>query len=173
MKSTGVIRRIDELGRIVLPKEIRRNLGIRDGENLEIFVEDDKILLQKYSKMKDFKEIIKNICDCVNIVYNHKIIVTDRDKVVYTNDDISLVDKDLDLKLIEYIQNRESILKNQMQVYTFQKIEKKGYYFIQPIISSTDCLGLILFYDEQPIQEESISLLKLMSTLISSKVDIS
>ena len=49
LKSTGVIRRIDELGRIVIPKEIRRNLGIRDGENVEIFTESDSIILKKYN----------------------------------------------------------------------------------------------------------------------------
>ena len=49
MKPTGVTRRIDELGRIVIPKEIRRNLGIRNGENLEIFIEGDSILLRKHS----------------------------------------------------------------------------------------------------------------------------
>ena len=47
MKTTGVVRRIDDLGRIVIPKEIRRNLRIRDGESLEIFVEDEMIALKK------------------------------------------------------------------------------------------------------------------------------
>ena len=49
-----MIRRIDELGRIVIPKEIRRHLGIREGENLEIFTEEDRIVLKKYSKMLDY-----------------------------------------------------------------------------------------------------------------------
>lgn len=173
MKSTGVIRRIDELGRIVLPKEIRRNLGIRDGENLEIFVEEDKIILKKYSKIKDFNEVIKSIFDCVNTVYDMKILVTDRDKILYTNTDMNLINTELDLKLIHFIQNRESIFKNELQSYKFNGEEKTGYYFIQPIISSTDCLGLIILYNENPIEEEKRTLLKFMSTLIVSKVDIS
>ena len=49
MKATGVVRRIDDLGRIVIPKEIRKKLRIRDGENLEILVRDDEIVLKKYS----------------------------------------------------------------------------------------------------------------------------
>ena len=48
MKNTGVIRKIDELGRIVIPKEIRKNLNIRNGEDVQIFVEEDKIVLKKY-----------------------------------------------------------------------------------------------------------------------------
>lgn len=48
MKTTGVIRRIDELGRIVIPKEIRKNLRIKNGDSLEIFLESDNIILKKY-----------------------------------------------------------------------------------------------------------------------------
>ena len=173
MKSTGVIRRIDELGRIVLPKEIRRNLGIREGENLEIFVEEDKVILKKYSKIKDYKEIIHNICNLVTSVYEINLIVTDRDKVVYSNIFSTIEGTDLDTKLIHFIHNRESVLKNQMQAYKFNGEEKSGFYFIQPIISSTDCLGLLLLFSDKPIGEENINLLKFVSNLIVSKVDIS
>ena len=48
MKSTGVVRRIDDLGRIVIPKEIRRNLRIKEGDNLEVFIEGEDIILKKY-----------------------------------------------------------------------------------------------------------------------------
>lgn len=172
LKSTGVIRRIDELGRIVLPKEIRRNLGIRDGESLEIFVEEDKIVLKKFSKIKDFKETIYSICSLVSNVYDCKLLVTDRDKVVYSNFDKEVMESSLDKQLLAFIQNRESVVKNSLQSYTFQGVEKKGYYFIWPIISSTDCLGLILLYSESTIPEEQLSLLKLISAMIVSKVDI-
>ena len=49
MKATGIVRRIDDLGRIVIPKEIRRNMGIREGEAMEIFLENNRICLEKYS----------------------------------------------------------------------------------------------------------------------------
>ena len=70
MKATGVVRRIDELGRIVLPKEIRRTLGIDEKDPLEIFVEEDKIVLKRYNEIctfcgseKDLKKFKgKNIC---------------------------------------------------------------------------------------------------------------
>ena len=173
LKSTGVIRRIDELGRIVLPKEIRRNLGIRDGESLEIFVEDEQIVLKKYSKIKDFKEIIESICDLVSNIYDSQFIVTDRDKVVYSNFAKELVGIELDKQLLDFIHNRESVTKNSLQSYNFRNEEKKGYYFIWPIISSTDCLGLILLYSDNVLPEEQISLLKLIASIIVSKVDIS
>ena len=49
MKATGIVRRVDDLGRIVIPKEIRRNIGIREGEAMEIFLENDCVCFKKYS----------------------------------------------------------------------------------------------------------------------------
>lgn len=75
MKSTGIVRHIDELGRIVVPKELRRKLGIANTDPVEIYCEDDKIILKKYDpvchfcgstqSLTQFKE--KNICSsCIN-----------------------------------------------------------------------------------------------------------
>ena len=75
MKSTGIVRNIDELGRVVVPKELRRKLGIANTDPVEIYVEEDKIILKKYipvchfcgstSMLREFKD--KNICQsCVN-----------------------------------------------------------------------------------------------------------
>lgn len=173
LKSTGVIRRIDELGRIVLPKEIRRNLGIREGENLEIFVEEDKVILKKYSKIKDYKETIHTIGNLVTQVYEINLSITDRDKIVYANKFSNYEGTDLDMKFIHLIHNRESVLKSELQTYKLNGEEKSGYYFIQPIISSTDCLGLLFLFSEKPIAEENIPLLKFIANLIVNKVDIS
>lgn len=173
LKSTGVIRRIDELGRIVLPKEIRRNLGIREGENLEIFVEEDKVILKKYSKIKDYKETIHNIGNLVTQVYEMNLIITDRDKIVYSNKFQAYEGTDLDMKFIGFIHNRESVVKNELQTYKLNGEEKSGYYLIQPIISSTDCLGLLIVFNEKSIKEENLTLLKFIANLIVNKVDIS
>lgn len=53
MKATGIVRRIDDLGRIVIPKEIRRNLGLREGEAMEIFLEDNCVCFKKYSPSEE------------------------------------------------------------------------------------------------------------------------
>ena len=58
MKSTGVVRRVDKLGRIVIPKEIRRNLKIREEDNLEIFIDSESIILKKYSLFSRFNTVI-------------------------------------------------------------------------------------------------------------------
>ena len=56
MKATGIVRRIDDLGRVVIPKEIRKNLRIKDGENIEIFIDGENIILKKYSVLDKIKE---------------------------------------------------------------------------------------------------------------------
>lgn len=169
-----MIRKIDELGRIVLPKEIRRNLGIRDGENLEIYVENDHILLKKYSKMQDFSEIVNNLATIVNNTYNIKMIVTDRDKVLYSDVDKIGLHQEIGEKLLHLIHNRESVSKSILDNYDFGAQKLTGYFLILPIISSMDCLGLILLYDEnEPILDYYFDMLKLISSIIVSKVDIS
>ena len=77
-----MIRRIDELGRIVIPKEIRKNLRIKNGESLEVFVEEDAIILKKYSQIESLESISVNYVEAFNQIIKHNIIVTDRDKVV-------------------------------------------------------------------------------------------
>jgi stage V sporulation protein T len=172
LKSTGVIRKIDELGRIVLPKEIRRNLGIRDGENLEIFVDNDYIILKKYSKLSDSNEIIQSIGSLIDGVYPFKIIFTDRDKVIFSSIKDILSGIPLCDNFIKMILNRESFLKDELQVYKFGDIELKGYFIIYPIISSMDCLGLIILYDEKSIPNYYYNLVKFISNIILSKIDI-
>jgi AbrB family transcriptional regulator (stage V sporulation protein T) len=172
LKSTGVIRRIDELGRIVLPKEIRRNLGIREGENLEIFVSEDAIVLKKYSKLADSNEIVKSIGSLVSAVYPVKIIITDRDSVVYSSVTSVLNGFSLNDCFIKMIQNRESLLKDELQVFKIGDIELKGYFLIMPIISSIDSLGLIILYDEANIPNYYVNLVKFISSIILSKIDI-
>jgi transcriptional pleiotropic regulator of transition state genes len=80
MKSTGIIRKVDELGRVVLPVEIRRNLDIADRDELEIYIENDRVILQKYEPSCVFCGSVfdlvnykgKNTCThCINEMKKH------------------------------------------------------------------------------------------------------
>ncbi|MBD9085556.1 AbrB/MazE/SpoVT family DNA-binding domain-containing protein, partial [bacterium] len=81
MKATGVVRRIDELGRIVIPKEIRKNFRIKEGENIEIYIDDNNIILKKYSELKNVPDISSNIIDSVFSIINKDIIITDMSNI--------------------------------------------------------------------------------------------
>ena len=82
MKS-GIVRRIDELGRVVIPKEIRKTMRIREGEELEIFVDDDKnLVLKKYSPFAGLKEISEAFISAVQKTTDSEAVVFDTQKVV-------------------------------------------------------------------------------------------
>lgn len=175
LKSTGVIRRIDELGRIVVPKEIRRHLGIRDGESLEIFTEDDKIILKKYSKVLEYADFSRQLCEIIPSVMDFGMFITDRDKVVSLSDNLKLEENNilLDNKMIEYIQNRECYESKSYEKLKFNELELEGYFYVQPIISSIDCLGLIILFKEHPFLKEEKQFAKFVSAMIVNKIDIS
>ena len=83
MRATGIVRRIDELGRVVIPKEIRRTLRIREGDPLEIFTDHDgEVVLKKYSPIGEIATIAKDYTDSLHRSLGHIACITDRDMVV-------------------------------------------------------------------------------------------
>ena len=97
MKETGVSRRIDELGRIVIPKEIRKNLKIREGDQLEFYVEKEYVVLRKKSSLHGLNEDIIHLLEILNDKLKKDIILTDLDKVIY-----SLNNKEYENELVHY-----------------------------------------------------------------------
>lgn len=95
MKATGIIRRVDDLGRVVIPKEIRRTLRIREGDPLEIFIEKDCVCFQKYSVLGSFSEDILKVAQAMaQRTFRHQIAIYDRDsKISGPNSYISYVDE--------------------------------------------------------------------------------
>ncbi len=83
MKATGIVRRIDDLGRIVIPKEIRRTLRIREGDPLEIFVDrDGEVILKKYSPIGELADFAKEYADSLHETVGHIALITDRDAII-------------------------------------------------------------------------------------------
>ena len=95
MKATGIVRRIDDLGRVVIPKEIRRTLKIREGDPLEILIEKNCKKKKKYSTLGSFSEDILRVAqDMAQRTFNHQIAIYDRDsKVSGPNSYSSYVDE--------------------------------------------------------------------------------
>ncbi len=83
MKATGIVRRIDDLGRVVIPKEIRRNLRIREGEPLEIFVDKDGgVILKKYSPIGELSTLAAEYASAIHDSLSLPVFVSDRDSIV-------------------------------------------------------------------------------------------
>ena len=83
MKATGIVRRIDDLGRVVIPKEIRRTLRIREGDPLEIYTEKDGgVIFRKYSPMGDLQDFAAQICESIGKNTGRIAAVADRDSII-------------------------------------------------------------------------------------------
>lgn len=83
MKATGIVRRIDDLGRVVIPKEIRRTLRIREADPLEIFTDrEGEIILKKYSPIGELSNFAKEYAEALAAASGHSVCITDRDQVI-------------------------------------------------------------------------------------------
>ena len=83
MKATGIVRRIDDLGRVVIPKEIRRTMRIREGDPLEIYTDHDgEVVLKKYSPIGEIATIAKDYTDSLHRTLGHIVCISDRDAIV-------------------------------------------------------------------------------------------
>lgn len=162
MKSTGIVRKIDELGRIVIPKEIRNVLGIHSNDDLEIFIDDMKIVLTKYEKSDNILNYSNNVVKIIEEKLNIKVFVTNKEKIITIG---NFKNKELDSKLLELIEERkryESINKE-----TINKIN--GYFVIYPIIVESDILGLLMFTKETSFTNEEKILTNIILKLIENR----
>lgn len=170
MKATGITRKIDELGRIVIPKEIRRNLSIRDGETLEIFIENDGILLKKHSLIKNFSDLGNKLCNILSTVIDGKIFITDREKVIADSLDSKFTNSSLSKELINLIDKRESLKSESETKINIGDKEIVGFFNIFPIISSIDSLGLVVIVSEKNV--DYMNIVKLVAKILAEKIDI-
>ena len=167
MSKGGITRRIDELGRIVVPKEIRYNLGIRDGEPLEIYTNDNTIVIKKYSQVENIKDTSQNICNIFYDVCNISIIITDREKIIATSNNIKdQINNKLNDELKNLIDNRETYISKNKEI----KLNINDYFTIVPIITSIDCSGLVILINNT--NENIINYAKIIQKLLVQKLDV-
>ena len=136
------IKKIDDLGRIVIPKEVRRFLEIQNNEYMEIKINNDEIILKKYSIIDKKEHDIIKICKIISALTTNNIILTDREKIIYSNID-SLKNKELTSNFKEIIINRKEF-KNDLEIVENYKI-KEDYKYLNLIIDS-DLIGIIIMF---------------------------
>ena len=169
MKQTGVTRKIDELGRIVIPKEIRKNLGIRDGETLEIFTSEDSIILKKYFEVRKYEDLSSRLCELIKNIYNVDLVITDREKVITSSNKDIVENSKLNNKLLEFIDNREMFISKELLTINLG-IDISGYFTMIPIIASSDSLGLVIIISDNASDYSYLG--KLLAKIIADKIDI-
>lgn len=171
MKTTGIIRRIDDLGRIVIPKELRKTLRIKNGDSLEIFVDNEDIILKKYSPMESIEEAASRYVDSFSGVIKHSVIVTDKDRVIAVSG--SLKKRYLGKEISEFtergIERRDSFVERQKKTFSFiEGVEDFGYYSFSSIINDGDTIGSVIIISvDNPILESEEKMAVILSKLLS------
>ncbi len=150
MKATGIVRRIDELGRVVIPKEIRRTLRIKEGDPLEIFTDRDELMLKKYSPIATLEKFSKATARSLNDLSGKLSVICDTDGVLHACGEGK---KDLDGKTLSeemerILKERRSYIANAAEggdILPLTNTREEGVtaQVIVPIISGGDCLGAV------------------------------
>ena len=150
MKATGIVRRVDELGRLVIPKEIRRTMRLAEGTPLEIFTDrEGKIILKKYSSFA------KQYAESVAQTMNQKVAVSDRDQIIAVagGGKRELLGKTISRQLEEMIINRENSIQAGLDKKTIPLIsgDEDSYsaQAIYPICCEGDCIGAVILYSRE------------------------
>jgi AbrB family transcriptional regulator (stage V sporulation protein T) len=167
MNNFSFIKRIDDLGRIVIPKEIRRKLKIEEHENMEISIKNDEIVLNKHSLLNEKENKIINIGKVIYELVNKNIIITNREKIIYSNDK-SLIDKEISDNLKEYIIKRYEINGNK-KIEIIKNINVSSNFISKNIIIDSDASGIIIIYSDE-ITEKDKLVLDIVSELLNKSV---
>lgn len=156
MKATGIVRRIDDLGRVVIPKEIRRTLRIRESDPLEIFTDrEGEIILKKYSPIGEMGNFAKHYAESLAQVSGHTALVADRDQFIAASGGYkNILGKSISKELEDKLSNRETVIasrsdKNFVNI-TEDPTDEYNLEAIAPIISEGDIIGAVVLISSDP-----------------------
>ena len=174
MKTTGIIRRIDELGRIVIPKEIRRSLRIKESESIEIFIDDESIILKKYSIIKNLNDFAQNMADAIHSFIDHSVIITDNDSILAASGQLKkdLLGKNIGVDLDSKLTRREEMLEKHKKNIKITNEDLECTYAVSPIIINGDTIGLVMIIsNENPVDELDFKLVQIASKFFSNHLE--
>ena len=170
MKATGIVRRIDDLGRVVIPKEIRRTMRIREGDPLEIYTDTDgQVIFKKYSPMGELSEFAAQICDALHKTTGSIAVVCDRDAVIAVagGGKRELMGKRITPELEQVMESRK-IYQYSGEGRPLQVTEGNDTLLTAvaaPILAEGDLLGLVLFVSSDPAAVTGDTEYKLAQTI--------
>lgn len=149
MKATGIVRRIDELGRIVIPKEIRRTLRIREGDPLEIYTDrEGGIILKKYSPIGELASFALDFSEALSTTLGLTVVICDRDTVLASSGEFKrdYIERPVSSALEEAMSSRTSVKKEGATVIplvTGENTAQTTYQLISPILMDGQPIGAI------------------------------
>ena len=154
MKATGIVRRIDDLGRVVIPKEIRRTMRIREGDPLEIYTDKEGgVIFKKYSLMGGVSEFAGQLCETLWRTSGRICVITDRDSCIAVAGAPrrDLMDKQVSRELEDLMESRQiyQLRDSEKQIALCTGDEKYQVLTAAPILSEGDVLGSVLLAGTQ------------------------
>lgn len=164
--NTGIVRKIDELGRIVIPKEIRKSLNIRNGEDVQIFIRDEEIVLKKYKKLLTVKDSAIKYLYSFRKLTDSTVFITDKDKIIASTVENLLAEK-IDDKILNLIEERKS--EDGYSLKMGNNIINK-YYYALPIIIDADAIGSIIIVNDLQINEKDKLLSNVLHILLTMEL---
>ena len=181
MKATGIVRRIDELGRVVIPKEIRRTLRIREGDPLELFTDRDELMLKKYSPIASIERFAEATAKSLNEQSGYMAAICDTDTVLSAcgMGKKSLLGKTVSEKIAEVMNSRRSYLANKAEggevlpVVSEQDAEYTAQVVV-PIVANGDCLGAVILLGTEEgavLEAAAVKLARLTADIIANQFE--
>ena len=178
MKATGIVRRIDELGRVVIPKEIRRTLRIKEGDPLEIFTDRDELMLKKYSPIASLERFSKATARSLGDLSGKLAVICDTDGVLHAFGDgkKELDGKPLSEDMDKILKERRSYVANvadggDILPLTNEREEGVTAQVIVPIIAGGDCLGAVVVLSKEDgakMNGSDLNLAKLTADILAN-----
>lgn len=177
MKATGIVRRIDDLGRVVIPKEIRRTLRIREGDPLEIFTDrEGEVILKKYSPIGELSDFAKEYAESLHNSMDHTICIADRDSIIAVSGapKKELLEKRVSQSLEKIMEDKTTMvmsLTGDSKVINIIADEEGAPKYtsqvVAPIVSEGDCIGAVMLLSKEATAQMGEVELKLAETAAS------
>ncbi|HLR74792.1 MAG TPA: stage V sporulation protein T [Virgibacillus sp.] len=151
MKATGIVRRIDDLGRVVIPKEIRRTLRIREGDPLEIFVDrEGEVILKKYSPINELGHFATEYAEALFDSLQYPVLICDRDEVIALAgvSKKEYLNKNIGSQLEHTIEDRTASFETETSTIEIVEGQEEDLdsYCISPIIANGDPIGCVMVF---------------------------
>ena len=159
MKATGIVRRIDDLGRIVIPKEIRKTLKVREGEPLEIYTDrEGQIILKKYSPIGEMGAFAKQYAEVLAKSSGYTVCISDKDTIIAASGQgrRDLQDKEISHELERFMEQRQLSMATSSEKAYIPITENGEQYtsqVIMPIVSEGDAIGSVVMLGQSPMED--------------------
>jgi len=171
MKATGILRRIDELGRVVIPKEIRKSMKMREGEELEIYTTDEEVVLKKYSEMSSMERFSRSLVAAIHKVTGKGVVITDTDKVIASSGKgIATAGSLLPERLVRLIENRRKTTLTEGSIIPLGSEDVRSE-TVHPILSAGDLFGAIIILSKDPVSKSDEQLAATGANFFEEQID--